>query len=89
MIAEIASAPTIRGLRPRRSEMALDASSETAIAAVASDKDKLLCAGVSANALDSSGIKGCTQYNNAKQEKPPKNMARLVGWLRAFIVNSS
>lgn len=85
----MASAATIKGLRPNRSEMALDATSETAIAAVASDKDRLLCAGVRANSWDSSGIRGCTQYSSAKQEKPPKNMARLVGWLRAFMVNPS
>ncbi|WP_395406476.1 hypothetical protein ACHMW6_07435 [Pseudoduganella sp. UC29_106] len=42
------------------------------------DSDRLACAGVSENSCPSRGSSGCTQYNNAKQEKPPKNSARLV-----------
>jgi hypothetical protein len=38
----------------------------------------LLCAAVNANWRDSKGISGCTQYSRAKQEKPPKNKARLL-----------
>jgi hypothetical protein len=58
--------------------MMLDNTSEIASVPVATDSDRLLCAGVSPNSSDSSGISGCTQYSKAKQEKPPKNNARLL-----------
>ncbi len=76
--AASAMAVTISGLRPSRSDSTLDATSENASVAVETDSVRLLCAGVSANWCDSTGISGCTQYNRAKLEKPPKNSARLV-----------
>src|SRR5450830_365189 len=66
------------GLRPMRSDTIEDSSSDTASAPVEIDSDRLLWAGVSANSCASSGISGCTQYSSAKQEKPPKNRARLL-----------
>jgi hypothetical protein len=74
----MAIAATISGLRPRRSDIALDATSDKASAAVDTDSTMLLCAALSANSWDNNGIRGCTQYSSAKQEKPPKNMARLL-----------
>ena len=71
-------AATIIGLRPSRSEIALDTTSDTANAAVEIDNARLLCAALSANSCNNNGISGCTQYSSAKHEKPPKNMARLL-----------
>ncbi|GJI95682.1 hypothetical protein RugamoR57_24000 [Duganella caerulea] len=61
-----------------RSDSALDATSDTASAPVDTDSTMLLCAALSANSCDNTGIKGCTLYSNANAEKPPKNSARLL-----------
>src|SRR6185369_15793143 len=71
------AAPMI-GLRPKRSLTTLDTSSDTASAPVEIDSARLACAGVKQNSCPNSGSSGCTQYNKAKVEKPPKKSARLV-----------